>query len=199
LSTDLVSPGAWRDDYLRFEQQASAPYYDFIFDDRSQSDALRAALFDSGVAEFSEPHGKVLVVDGQVRGMIAALSAVELRKCRMKAAYFTVRSPAVAGRDDLIKRFSLAGEALMKLDADDYYLSRIATVPGLNHAAHLMTHCEAAAAASGATRICLEVATLNERALGFYRKHGFEAVDRASVTDADTGRTLDYTHMAKRL
>jgi ribosomal protein S18 acetylase RimI-like enzyme len=72
-------------------------------------------------------------------------------------------------------------------------------VPGLNHAAHLMTHCEAAAAASGATRICLEVATLNERALGFYRKHGFEAVDRASVTDADTDRTLDYTHMAKRL
>jgi len=197
LSATLASPPSWREEYLQFEYSASRQYYDFIYDNRAEADSLRTALFDSGGAEYSAAHGKVFVVDGRACGMIACLTAGELRKCRIKSAYSAVRFDIFAGKEALMDRFHLAGRALMQLQARDYYLSRIAAIPGSGHAGHMLSYCVAQARAANADRICLEVATSNARAIAFYRKHGFELVNRCLVEDAVTGRTLDYAHMAR--
>lgn len=196
MSAQLASPSAWREEYLRFEYEASLPYYEFIYDNRAQAELLRTKLFDSGGSEYSDAYGKVCVVDGRACGMIACLAAPELRKSRLKSANFTIRSDILAGDGAIMDRFSRAGRAMMRLQAGDYYLSRIAALPGSGHAEQMMSYCLAQAKAANSERVCLEVATSNMRAAAFYRKHGFETTNRCSVEDV-TGRVLDYTHMTR--
>ena len=196
----LASPGPeQKEAFLALEYAASAAYNEFIYAGRAQADAVRTALFDAGVAEFSPPHGCVLLADGAVSGAIACLPASELRKCRMRCAFFLGKSALYREDEALLGRMALAGQTLMKLGAGDYYLSRIAARPGIGLGGRLLAHCEERAAEAGAARICLEVAAENAPAISFYRKHRFEDVERQEVEDPATGRRLAYLHMVKNV
>jgi ribosomal protein S18 acetylase RimI-like enzyme len=189
-----------RETFLGLEYAASAAYNDFAYADRAQADAVRAALLGAGVAEFAPPHGLVLVADGKVEGMVACLSAGDLRKCRMRCAFFLGKSPEHGQDEALIDRMALAGRTLMKPAATDYYLSRIAVRGGGGGLGRrLLGYCEQRAAEAGAGRICLEVAAGNSSAIAFYERHGFQPVDRQEVEDPATSRRLAYLHMAKRV
>ena len=185
--------------FLAFEYAASAAYNEFVYADRAQADAVRTALFDAGVAEYCPPHGCVLLAGGAVSGALACLPASELRKCRMRSAFFLGKSPVYREDEALLGRMALAGQTLMKLAAGDYYLSRISARRGVGVGGRLLAHCEGRAAEAGAARICLEVAAANAPAIAFYRKHGFEDVERLDVEDPATGRRLAYLHMVKNV
>lgn len=193
-------PALHRAEFLALEYRASAAYNQFVYGDREQADAVRGLLFDREVAEFAAAFSRILSEDARVMGVVSCLSDKALRKCRMRSAYTLARS-GVFDRDSRLQaRMSLANETLMRLEPDDFYLSRIAVAAeasGKGYALQLLRHCEDEAGKAGAARICLEVYSENAPAISFYAKNGFERVDHRSVSEPDTGRTLEYLHMAK--
>ena len=189
-----------RSAFLELEYSASAPYNDFVYEDRAQADVIRALLFDKGVAEYSQFYSRILHDSGRVIGMASCLSADQLIKCRMRSAYALARSGLLERAPGLSSRLSLAGQSLMRLQGNDFYLSRIAVAAearGAGAAGQLLAHCEQQALESGASRMCLEVSSENAAALSFYEKNGFREIARRSVVEMSSGRSLDYTHMAK--
>lgn len=184
--------------YLELERAASRPYGEFVYG----SDALHAAvheyLLDGDAAEFSPPEGNLALVDGEVVGMLAALSGAALRRRRLQAAYRMSRSPFIAGDADLRRRIRLAGGTLVQPADDDVYLSRIAIAPaarGRGLASALLERVLREARAADASRCVLEVAPTNTAAIGLYSRHGFVRIAERSVTDGRTGRVLSYLHM----
>jgi ribosomal protein S18 acetylase RimI-like enzyme len=199
LTADIAP---FRADYLRLEEAASAPYNQFAYRDATQSAAVRGLLFDRGIAEFAPAYSRLLVEDGARVGMISCLAAEALGKARMRCAWALARSGQFERDPELQERLALAGQALLRPAPDDFYLSRIAVISkagGDGRAGVLMSHCVAGAAEEGANRIVLEVAAGNERAISFYRRHGFAEFARASAEHPPTARRLDYIHMARLL
>jgi ribosomal protein S18 acetylase RimI-like enzyme len=191
-----------RSAFLDLEYAASAAYNSFVYRDRGQADGVRTLLFDADRAEFGPSRSSILLEDGALAGMVSCLAAQDLSKCRMRCAYALAKSHFFDDDPGLADRIALAGKALARPAPADFYLSRIAVAPGSagsGAAARLLEHCEAQAARAGATRILLEVASCNARAIAFYRRSGFEAAEEASVSSDDGTLALTYTHMVKRL
>ena len=184
--------------YLGLERAASRPYGEFVYGGEEVHAAVHEYLLASGAAEFAPPEGKLMVVDGTVVGMVAALSGAMLRQRRMQSAYHLSRSPFVTVDADLMRRIRLAGGTLLRPEDRDLYLSRIAIAPaarGRGLAAAMLDRLLREARAAGAPRCVLEVAPNNAAALALYGRLGFVQVDARSVTDPRTGRGLSYVHM----
>lgn len=190
---------AHRTAYLALERLAVEPYLRFVYDDAAQADLIRERLFSDVMCEFSPANARFLLIGGKPAGIICCMPGPIATQCRMKAALYLVKSGLLDGMDDVRRRMEVASGTLLKLTANDFYISRIAVDPnfgGSGAADELMRYCEHEARRSGAARICLEVSHENERAIHFYARHGFEKLDIRSV-EATVGRSLSYLHMAK--
>jgi ribosomal protein S18 acetylase RimI-like enzyme len=199
LVTDI---GAYGDEMLELEYTASEAYHCFVYGSRERSDAIRQYLFERGVSELSAPHGRALVDDGRVVGVLASLSRDELNTCRLQAAV-ALREADWFMRDvDVRRRIALAGKTLMKVEEHDQYLSRIAVA---SHARQrglggwLLDRFEEEAVQAGRRRLVLEVSATSEPAIRLYRRHRYDEVAVRRVDDPESGRTLEHVHMVKTL
>lgn len=187
---------------LDLEFAASEPYTRFVFATVHQALAVRRYLFARDLCEFSPPHLRVLRHEGTVLGMLAALSGKELAECRLRAALAITKSGLLTADSTVAPRLKLAGQTLLKLGPDDYYLSRIATAEGARGKGlgELMIRAtEREARERACRRLALEVAPTSEAAVRLYQREGFQQTDARQVTDPATGRCLVYLHFVKVL
>ncbi len=188
-------------EFLDLESAASLPYTRFTYGSASLAERVRHLLFSRGIGEFAPPAGKLLILDTQPAGMVACLSGAALKRARLAAGAALVRSrileePAVS------RRIQLAGTTLLKPEADDFYLSRIAVADafrGRGVGSALLDYVLAEAVRTHSKRCVLEVAPEAASAIALYRRGGFAEIGRAAVHDPDSGRTLEYVHMERPL
>jgi ribosomal protein S18 acetylase RimI-like enzyme len=187
---------------LPLEFAASEPYTRFVFSSESQALAARQYLVERGLAEFSPPHLRLLRQAGRVVGMLAALTGAELVARRLRAALAMSRSGLLAGDDDATRRLRLAGQTLLKVRPDDYYISRIASAPtarGQGLGGFMLRQAEETARELGCPRLVLEVSPASAAAVRLYQGAGLIEVDARRVADEATGRALEYLHLVKLL
>jgi ribosomal protein S18 acetylase RimI-like enzyme len=202
LELRFVSPRESLDAFVELELLASAPYVDFVYEDRDLARRIHRRLVDHDVGEFATPHG-VLALDatGEAVGMYAGpLDSTELSRARLRAAAALMKDADFAADPLIRQRASRARAALLQPQAGDAYLSRIAVAPsargrGIGRA--LLIRFLADCARRGAQRAILEVSPRHEEALSMYQRAGFEQVGEASAS-ADE-RVLTYRHLVKSL
>jgi len=199
LSTDI---NFYNDTFLDLERHASEPYNRFTYQDDEEFEMVRRFLFEHGLCEFCPPFGRVLVEEGRVIAMIAFLPAEDLSRCRVLAALAISRLDYFRQRTKVLQRIRLASTTLIRPKNGDFYLARIAVVKTLGQRGigrYLLGLCEAEARKLGSRRVVLEVDPHNEAAVSLYRRESFQDGDIHSVTDSDSGRSLEYLHMTKVL
>lgn len=199
LTTDIAAD---EQGFLDLEYSASEPYTSFAFSSAEQSRSVRAYLFARNLCEFSAPYGRLLRDSGRTLGMLAVLSGTELTKCRMRAALALAKSGLLREDAGLAHRVQLAGQTLLKLQPDDFYLSRIAVsaaARGRGIGTHLIQQTEREARERGCPRIALEVSPNSAAAVRLYLREGFQQIDARRVDDPLTSRCLEYLHLVKVL
>jgi ribosomal protein S18 acetylase RimI-like enzyme len=187
---------------LDLEFLASAPYTTFVYSSTDQALRIRGYLYERGLCEFSPPFGRLLRDGGRAVGMLAVLDAGELTRCRLKATLALTKSGLLTEDPSLSARLHLAGQTLLKLRPDDFYISRVAAAEdarGRGLGRFLVGCAEHEARARGCSRIALEVSPLSAAAVQLYRREGYQEIDGPEVQDPATGRSLHYLHLAKTL
>jgi ribosomal protein S18 acetylase RimI-like enzyme len=191
-----------KDIFFELERQASEPYNRFAYRDFEQFDTIRRFLFDRRLCEFCPPFGHALVDNGRIVAMMACLSAEDLVRCRFRSAVAISQVGYFRQDPNLQQRIGLASTTLIRPKEGDFYLARIAVVKGLGRCGigrYFLRKCEAEAKKCGSRRLILEVDPHNEAAVALYRQESFQDFEVHGVTDPDTGRSLEYLHMAKIL
>jgi ribosomal protein S18 acetylase RimI-like enzyme len=187
---------------LDLEFAASEPYTRFVFATPTHARAVRQYLFDRKLAEFSCPYLLILRDTDEVVGMLAVLTGAELVGCRLRAAVALVRSGLLTADAGVGDRLQLAGRTLLKVQPDDFYVSRIAVAPGARGRGlgeRLLDEAEREGLRRGCARLVLEVAPESAAARRLYDRHRFSEIGVAKVVDPVTGRSLQYVHLAKPL
>ena len=183
---------------LDLEFVASEPYTAFVFSSTEQALRVRRYLYERNLCEFSPPHGRLLRDQGRAVGLLAVLDGAELTQCRLKATLALTKSGLLAEDAALGARLHLAGQTLLKLRPDDFYISRVAAGErGRGLGSHLVRCAEQEARARGCPRVALEVSPLSTAAVQMYRREGYLEIDAREVQDPLTGRSLHYLHFAK--
>lgn len=186
--------------FFALEADAVAPYAEFVYDDRQQGRRISRFLYRRRLCEFCPPHGRLLVDDSTVVGMIAASPATVTRDMRMRGALALGKIGFLQRHPQVRARLHLAAAALMPLHADEYYLSRIAVArahrqTGLG--SFLLQSFERAGRTLGHRRFALEVDPSNRAAVSLYERFGYTEVGRRQIVDSHSGRLLEYAHMRK--
>ena len=190
--------GADEQTLLELEFVASEPYTTFVFSSTDQALRVRRYLYDRNLCEFSPPYGRLLRDQGRAVGLLAVLDGAELTRCRLKATLALTKSGLLADDPGLGARLHLAGQTLLKLRPDDFYISRVAAAErGRGLGSHLVRCAADEARARGCPRVVLEVSPLSVAAVQLYRREGYQEIDAREVQDPLTGRSLRYLHMAK--
>jgi len=188
------------DEFLFLEAEASKPYNNFVYDDEAQATELRRLLLEAGVCEFGPPYARLLIDDGNVAGMIACLTGPQVLQVRMKGAMVLLKAGVLS--EGLQQRLRLAVQTLIKPQPDDFYLSRIAIDAkrrGRGDGSFLIEHFQNEGRRLGCRRLTLEVNAIDEQAVRFYLKHNFSELNTLEVKDKDSGRSLVYQQMIKKL
>lgn len=188
--------------FLDLEYSASRPYAEFVYTSTEQALQVRRYLLDRKVGEFAPPHGRLLREQGRPVGMLAVLSGEDLTKCRLKAALALKQSGLLSADPAMAARLQLAGQTLLRVQPEDWYISRVATVEaerGRGLGKYLLDQAEQEARSRGFPRIVLEVAPSSTAALQMYRRQGYQQVDARQVYDPASTRSLEYHHLTKVL
>lgn len=194
--------GADEQTLLELEFVASEPYTRFVYSSTDQALRIRRYLYDKNLCEFSAPYGKLLRDEGRAVGLLAVLDGAELTRCRLKATLALTKSGLLAEDPALGPRLQLAGQTLLKLNPDDFYISRVASAEGERGRGlgrFLVRSAEEEARARGCPRIVLEVSPQSTAARQLYHRSGYQQIDSRSVTDPLSGRSLEYLHLSKTL
>lgn len=192
----------YRNEFLRLEGLASAPYNDFVYDDAEQSLAVRSYVLDVGAAEFAPPYGSIAREGSSVVGVLACLTGQELSTARLRTAMALARSEHLQLDAVVQQRVRIAARTLAVPQQQDFYLSRISVVEsvrGHGVGSRLMGEYERRGREEGCARLILEVAADSAKVVHFYERQGFTVIDERAVVDEPTGRRLAYLHMAKSL
>jgi len=186
---------------LQLQGAAVKAYDDFVYVDSQIADEAHRVLVLANAGEFLQPYASVaLSADDVVVGMIARLTGRELRSARMRATRALQKAGFFARWPEVAKRMSAASVAMAKVDASDYYLSRIAVSPatqGRGLGSLLMEEYFRSGKLENAERALLEVSADNDRALRLYARLGFEEIGRSEASS--DGRVLCYAHLARSL
>lgn len=187
---------------LELEFVASQPYTSFVFASTDQALRVRRYLYERNLCEFSPPYGRLLRDNSRAVGLLAILNGAELVKCRLMATMALTKSGLLAYDAGLGRRLQLAGQTLLKLRPDDFYISRVAIAAGQRArglGSYLVRSAEQEARSRSCPRIALEVSPLSTAAVQLYQREGYEEIDAREVLDPLTGRSLRYLHLAKTL
>jgi ribosomal protein S18 acetylase RimI-like enzyme len=196
-----------RNDLTGFEQpflelvyQSSEPYNDFAYDSRELAVRVQRYLFERNACEFAPPYAWLAEDAGKLLGMIVALPAEELQRCRLRAALAMAKSSVAAEHPAASRRLQLASHTLLKAQPGDFYISQVAVHPDARNRGIgklLLDHAEREARARGCARLVLEVCPRSEAAVRLYRREGYEQLDSRRVVDPESGRSLEFLHLAK--
>jgi hypothetical protein len=192
--------------FLELERQSSAPYNRFVYGSEELTERVQRVLFDAGSGEFVPPHGRAVRLGERLVGMVAALSAAELRRARLAASLTLTRAGLIRDRG-LRQRLKLASSTLLQPHAGDYYLSRITVASsyrgrersGEPLSLQVLELVRREGVEAGASRLVADVAGDQPGLLAFYEKWGLRRLDGAEVPDLPTGRLLNYAHLAMDL
>jgi ribosomal protein S18 acetylase RimI-like enzyme len=199
LSTELRDDAA---EILELEFAASEPYTRFVFSTPTHAQAVRQYLFDRNLGEFSRPYLRILRDTDDVVGMLAVLTGTELVGARLRAAVALRKSDLLAADAGVADRLQLAGRTLLKVQPDEFYISRIAVAQaarGRGLGERLLQEAEREAIRRGCARLVLEVAPESAAARRLYERERFTEIAVKKVVDPVTGRSLEYVHLAKSL
>jgi ribosomal protein S18 acetylase RimI-like enzyme len=191
-----------RQTFFQLEYQASESYNRFTYEDYKEFQMIRCYLFERGLCEFSPPFGQLVVDGSRVVAMMAYLSANDLVRCRIRAALAISRLDYFRHNRELQQRVRLASTTLIKPSIGDFYLARIAVAKDLCRRGigfYILGQCEAEARKRGCRRLILEVDSHKQRAVSLYQKACFQEYATYAVKDPNSGRSLQYSHMAKIL
>jgi len=190
------------DDFLRLARLASAAFDDFAFRGGDLARRYYAELHRRGGAEFAPPAGRLLLVDGRPAGMFAVVPPDLLKRRRLIGAMMLVRWEELRAEPALVERIRAGAGTMLRPQATDAYLSRIAVDPavaGRGVGRWLLARALAAGRELGLERCVLDVAASNARAIALYEAAGFERIGEGEAVDADTGARLRHLHLARAL
>ena len=189
--------------YLALEYEASAPYYEFVFDDEAEARRAQRVLWDEEAGEWVPPHGHAIMLDDEFAGLIGGVMGGELQRVRLRASLALSRA-GIPSDEDQAERMRMAVQTLVKPEPDDFYygqvaLTRAARKTGLvEELFELIRHY---ASACGARRCVFQAHADSPRLIAFYERTGQERerIGEGEATDPKTGRTIRYVHFATDL
>lgn len=157
--------------------EALAPYYDRL---ATPTGALLAVLADEVCDPSTElAAARAMLVDDRVVGLIVAYPAGEMQPRQQASLFHLLRSGI--GEDDVLLDAATAQAAdVPPIAADAYYLARIAVAEaqrGSGIATRLLASIDESLPPS--MPVALHVHRDNERAIRFYRRHGYARSDDA--------------------
>ena len=184
---------------LDHEYEASLPLYEFVFS--SVEDARRAQriLFDTGAGEWAPPHGRAVVQDGELVGVMAGALASDLRRARLGAALALARA-GIFDDQNLARRMQLAVGTLAQPLETDYYYGVVAITPaarGTDVGPEMSELALQVARDNGATRAIGQTVAGNSRLEAYYEGIGYHWIGESRASDPATGRELHYRHFAQ--
>lgn len=184
---------------LEMECAAAEPYLRFVYDDWEHALAVQRFLGEKGLLESSPPFGRVLLDQGEVAGMVSGVPGADLKKLRMRAAFALAKSPLAPDAASQ-RRIQLAHKAIFIPEDTDLYSGKLGvsrTVRSRGAGAILMTDINDEARAGGFRRAVGEVAPDNPPMLRLMlEKVHWKRLYNRRVEDPETGRTLEYVHIA---
>ena len=188
--------------YLELEYEASAAYYDFVYDDEAEARRAQRILWDACAGEWVPPHGHAAMSDGKFVGLIGGVMAGDLQRVRLGAS-MTLGRAGILSDGDRVERMRMAVKTLVKPREGDFYVGQIAITPAARKtgiAEESIDLFRQYAYARGARRMVFQANADSARLIAFYERSGQrERVGEGQATDAKTGRTLHYIHFATDL
>ncbi len=190
------------DTLINLAALASAPYDSFVYGDILLAKKTQRSLIEQGAGDFPITRCRLEIAKGELIGMIAALTGTDLTNLRLRTAMIMSKNDLFAKASPVRHRTQLANKVMMRTEANDYYVSRLAILPtarkqGLGQG--LLEQTIQDGKKLGCKRLVLEVNPDHQAAVRLYRNLGFEQLDHQQVLDPDTKRTLEYLHLTKPL
>jgi ribosomal protein S18 acetylase RimI-like enzyme len=167
----IAEIGPHFDAVLALAAQASRDYDAFVFDSPAQAAELQRELLRQGASECAAPFCRLLVEEGRLVGIAAALTDKELAACRMRAALVLSGLAFFAAGSSVRNRIRLAASALSHLEDGDYYLSRLTVASearGRGFGRVLLERVIQDAQSRQCRRVVLDVSSDNTAALHLY-------------------------------
>jgi len=189
--------------YLALEYEASAPYYEFVFDDEAEARRAQRVLWEAGAGEWVPPHGHAIMLDGEFAGLIGGVRASDLRLVRLRASLALSRA-GIPRDEDQANRMRMAAQTLVKPEPGDFYYGQVAVTKPARKSGmieELFEIIRRYASACGARRCVFQAHADSPRLIAFYERTGQERerIGEAQATDPKTGRKLHYIHFATDL
>ncbi|MFO0701272.1 MAG: N-acetyltransferase [Nitrospira sp.] len=190
------------EEVLRLDDEVCGTYNRFVFASDEEAHAIRELLLRAGCAEFSPPAGQAALEGGRFMGFGAWMAGVDLMKKRLVGARAIGRASAELCAPALAERMVAAATALAVPKKDEWYVARIAVVPGARGkgiGGYLVTQALEEGRRHGCARCVLTVDPENDAAMRLYRKYGFEVIAQPLVHGGVRSPTFSYWHLARTL
>jgi hypothetical protein len=189
--------------YLALEYEASAPYYDFVFDYQAEARRAQRVLWEAGAGEWVPPQGHAIMQSGEFVGLIGGVTAGDLPRVRLRASLALTRA-GIPADDDQARRMRMAVQTLVKPEPGDFYYGQVAITRAARKTGmieELFELIRQYAYACGARRCVFQAHADSPRLIAFYERTGQERerIGEGEVTDPKTGRKLHYIHFATDL
>jgi hypothetical protein len=186
--------------YLQLEFEASAPYYDFVYQDESEARRAQMILWNARAGEWTPPHGHAIMLGGQFVGLIGGIMAAELKRVRLGATLALGRAGVLS--EDRARRMQKAAKAFVQPEGDDFYYGQVGITAAVRKSGMIVDLFELIrgyAEACGARRCVFQADADSPRLIAFYERTEHERIGEGEATDPSTGRRLNYVHFAMDL
>jgi len=175
--------------------EAGNPYFDFIF---GASDRARTELqkwMKRASSEIFAERAVILRMDDVVVGGFIAVNGEELDRCRRMDMTSLIMSGNRRYREEISNRLNLVRDLFPRVNADEFYLSKLWVNPGRRGSGYsrtLMKNFVELGLKRGYRRFRLDVAVENRAALHLYEALGFKTIHESTVPNTP----LRYASMA---
>ncbi|HWE81811.1 MAG TPA: N-acetyltransferase [Gaiellaceae bacterium] len=155
---------------------AAGSYFDWLFGGRDAARAELALWVRRPSSEVWAGRATLLLRDDDVVGAEISLSGAELSGCRKADGLAVLGAATGAGRASLLGRLAAAAGLFAPVDAEEWYLSKLAVAPGTarrGFGSRLLDESLQAATDAGFRRCRVDVEASNESAIALYESRGF--------------------------
>jgi hypothetical protein len=189
--------------YLQLEYEASAPYYDFVYDDEAEARSAQRILWDARAGEWVPPRGHAILLDGEFAGLLGGIMAKDLQRVRLGALIALARA-GILSDEDRAQRMRATTQALVQPEEGDFYYGQVGIMPAVRKTGmieELFELIRQYAYACGARRCVFQAHAGSPRLIAFYERTGQqrERIGEGKAIDPKTGRKLHYIHFATDL
>ena len=158
---------------------AGSSYFDWLFGGRDAACVQLAQWVRRPSSEVWAGRATLLLRDNVVVGAEISLSGSELAGCRKADSLAVLGAATGAGRARLVGRLAAAAGLFAPVNAEEWYLSKLAVAPGTARqglGSRLLDASLQTAADAGFWRCRVDVDATNEKAISLYASRGFRPV-----------------------